>query len=902
MGLTSATKLGPYEILVPLGAGGMGEVYRARDSRLERTVAIKILPVHLSSSAELKARFEREARAASALNHPHICHVYDIGWQDGTAFLVMEYLEGDTLADRLRKGALPMKQVLALGMQISEALAAAHRAGILHRDLKPGNVMLTSAGAKLLDFGLAKEAPVFTGTPSMAVGMTPSTPTMTIAEMSSPAKALTERGTIVGTFQYIAPEILQGAEADVRSDIFSLGCVLYEMATGQRAFEGKNQLTILSNILEKDPEPLSKLQPASPAALNRLVMACLEKNPDERLQTAHDMKMQLKWIAEDGADAHKFADKGVSRTGWFIAGVATLALIFLAGYVVFNPRSHSLVQSYILPPAGTSFVTAVPGAGPAVISPDGTRLAFTARDDRGNILLYVRPLNSSVATPLPGTEGAMYPFWSPDSKDIGFFVPGKLKRINAAGGPPQAICDATNGRGGSWSREGVIVFTPAAAQALWRVPAQGGIPEQASKIDAAQGQNSHRWPWFLPDSKHFLFWARSSRGAQEHSLFVGELGSLHTKLLTKSESMAIYASGHLLFMRDQALMAQAFDVRRMEISGDPVPIAEHVVINGATARPVFSASDNGTLVYQSGEAAGGWNLLWFDRKGKQIDSIPQQDRYFDPTLSADGTRLALTIYGTEGVGNIWVLDLARRTKTRLTFGTSLTVSPVWSQDSTTIFYTSDAKGTFHIYAKPADGSGSESTVLETNDTIEVPRSASPDGKYLVYQRRAVANGARTTLDLWVLPLFADRKPFPIVQTTFDDTLPAISPDGNWMAFQNNESGRNEIYVTAFPAGGAKWQVSTDGGAYARWRKDGKELFFLNSTDDIMAVDVSTRGHVVTLGIPHVLFHAVGVQREAGPYDVSPDGNKFVLNSGSVKEDGFGSPMTLVQNWPQELRK
>lgn len=902
MALVAGTRLGPYDIVAPLGAGGMGEVYRARDSRLERTVAIKILPAHLSSSTELKARFEREARAASALNHPHICQMYDIGWQDGTAFLVMEYLEGDTLEDRLRKGALPMKQVLALGMQISDALTAAHRAGILHRDLKPGNVMLTSGGAKLLDFGLAKEAPVFPGAASLAGGMTPSTPTMSIAELSAPAKALTERGTIVGTFQYIAPEILQGGEADVRSDIFSLGCVLYEMATGQRAFGGKSKLTVLSSILEKDPVPLSKLRPASTAALNHLVMTCLEKNPDERLQTAHDVKVQLKWIAEAGADAQKTAAHAASRTGWLIAGVAILALIFLAGYLVLNPHSRPLVKSYILPPAGTSFVTAVPGAGPAVISPDGTRLAFTARDDKGNILLYVRPLNSSVPTPLPGTEDAMYPFWSPDSKEIGFFVPGKLKRINAAGGPPQAICDASNGRGGSWSKEGVIVFTPAAAQALWRVSAQGGVPEQASKLDAAQEQNSHRWPWFLPDGKHFLFWARSSRGAQEHSLFLGELGSLNAKLLRKSESTAIYASGHLLFMRDQALMAQAFDARRMEISGEPVPIAEHVVINGATARPVFSASDTGTLIYQSGEAAGGWNLLWFDRKGKQIDSIPQQDRYFDPTLSADGTRLAVTIYGTEGVGNIWIIDLTRRTKIRLTFGASLTVSPVWSQDAKTVFYTSDAKGAFHIYAKPADGSGSESTVLETNDTIEVPKSASPDGKYLVYQRRAVANRARRALDLWVLPLFGERKPFPIVQTTFDDTLPAISPDGKWMAFQNNETGRNEIYITAFPAGGAKWQISTNGGAYARWRKDGKEVFFLNSTDDIMAVDVSTRAHVVTLGIPHILFHAVGVQREAGPYDVSADGNKFLLNSGRLKEDSFGSPMTLVQNWPEELSK
>jgi eukaryotic-like serine/threonine-protein kinase len=878
----------------------MGEVYRARDSRLERTVAIKILPAHLSSSPELKARFEREARAASALNHPHICHLYDIGSHDGTAFFVMEYLEGETLADRLRKGALPLKQALELGIQISEALATAHRAGILHRDLKPGNVMLTASGAKLLDFGVAKVSPVLTGAASMAGGVTPSTPTMTIAELSSPAKALTQPGTVVGTFQYIAPEVLQGTEADVRSDIFSLGCVLYEMATGQRAFEGKSQLSVLTSVLEKDPEPLSKVQPTSPAALDHLVKTCLEKNPNERFQTAHDVKLQLKWIAEGGAHAKKPADKAKSRVAWVIAGLAILALLLLAGYLAFNSHSSPIVESYILPPAGTSFVTTVPGSGPPVISPDGTRLAFTARDEKGKILLYVRQLNSISSTPLSGTEDSMYPFWSPDSREIGFFVPGKLKRINAAGGPPQTICDATNGRGGSWSKEGVIVFTPAVSQPISRVSAQGGVPDPASKLDLAHEQNSHRWPWFLPDGKHFLFWARSSRGVQEHSIYVGELGSLDAKLLTKSESMAIYASGHLLFMRDQTLMAQAFNPRRIEIAGEPTPIAEHVVINGGTSRPVFSASDTGTLIYESGEVADGWNLLWFSRDGKQIGSIPQQDRYFDPALSPDGTRLALTIYRTQGTGDIWIFDLARGTKTRLTFGVALAQSPVWSRDGKTIFYTSDEKGAPHIYAKAADNSGSSWTVLETSDTVEVPKSTSPDGKYLVYHRRAVANGTQGRVDLWVLPLFGDRKPFPILQTAFDNLFPAISPDGKWMTYQNSESGRNEIYITTFPVGGAKWQISNSGGAYARWGRDGKEIFFLNLTDDMMAVDVSTVGNAVKLGVPHVLFHAVGLQRQTRPYDVTSDGKKFLLNSGNLKEDR--APMTLVQNWPAEVKK
>lgn len=878
----------------------MGEVYLARDTRLERNVAIKILPAHLSSSMELKARFEREARAASALKHPHICHLYDIGSQDGTAFLVMEYLEGVTLADRLRKGALPLKEMLVLGRQIAEALATAHRAGILHRDLKPGNVMLTASGAKLLDFGLAKASATVSGAAAVAGGMTPSTPTMTIAQLSFPAKGVTQRGTVVGTFQYMAPEVLQGSEADARSDIFSLGCVLYEMVTGKPAFEGKSQLSVLTAILEKDPEPVSRIQPASPGELDHLLNACLEKNPEERFQTAHDVKMQLKWIAEASALAQKPTGRGIAHVAWLLAGFSILLLLSVAGYFAFSPHSMPVVRSHILPPPGTSFVTTIPTSGPPVISPDGTRLAFTARDDKGKVLLYIRQLDSLVSTPFPGSDDAMYPFWSPDSREIGFFADGKLKRISAAGGPPQTICDATNGRGGSWSKEGVIVFTPTASQAIWRVSANGGTPVAASKLDTADGQNSQRWPWFLPDGKHFLFWARSSRGIQEHALFAGELGSLNARLIAKTESMAIYASGYLLFMRDQTLMAQPFNPRRVELTGEPVPVAEHVAINGGTNRPIFSVSENGTLIYQSGELGAGWNLSWLSREGKQIGSISPQDRYFDPALAPDGTRLAVTVYGTQGTGDIWVFDLARGTKTRLTFGPTLQQAAVWSPDGKIIFYASNAKGPPHIYAKAADGGGSERPVLETSDAIEIPGGISPDGKYLICQRRTFAAGTQGSFGIWAVPLLGEQKPFPIVQTTFDNRLPQISPDGRWMAYQNSESGRNEVYITAFPTGGAKWQVSTTGGFQARWRHDGKELFFVNSTDDIMAVDVSTSSNAIKLGVPHVLFHAVGVQRLAGAYDVTADGRKFLLNSGNLKEDS--EPMTLVQNWPEQLNK
>jgi eukaryotic-like serine/threonine-protein kinase len=542
----------------------------------------------------------------------------------------------------------------------------------------------------------------------------------------------------------------------------------------------------------------------------------------------------------------------------------------------------------------------LPSSGPAVLSPDGTRLAFTARDEKSKVLLYVRPLTSLTAQPLPGTEDATYPFWSPDSREVGFFIPGKLKRINAGGGPPQNVCDAVGGRGGTWGQDGVIVFTPSSFQPLFRVSAAGGTPEPASKLDASRVENSHRWPSFLPDGKHFLFWARSSRGAQENMLYLGELGSLQAKALMKSESMAVYASGHLLFMRDQSLMAQPFDPRRIELSGEPVPIAEHVGVNGATARPLFSAAQTGTLVYQSGETSGGWNLLWFDRDGKQTGSIAQVDRYLSPALSPDGNRLAVMIFtGSQGIGDIWIFDLTRGTSTRLTFGSESHANPMWSSDGKTVYYSSNSKGSSHIYAKAADGSGPERVVLETSETVEIPESASGDGRYLAFERRDQSK-SETGYHLWALPLFGDGKPFPIVQDAFDEGSPAVSPDGKWMAYQSSESGRRDIYITAFPAGGAKWQVSSNGGTSARWRRDGKELFFLDPTDKIVAVDVNASGNAVRLGTPHDLFQTVGIQREYGPFDVTADGKKFVLNSGNLREGS--EPFTLFLNWTAELKK
>jgi eukaryotic-like serine/threonine-protein kinase len=905
MALTSGTKLGPYEVVSPLGAGGMGEVYRARDTRLGRDVAIKVLPAHLSSNPDLRQRMEREARSISSLNHPHICTLHDIGSQDGVDFLVMEHLEGETLADRLHRGALPLDEALKIGTQVADALDKAHARGIVHRDLKPANIMLTKNGPKLMDFGLAKPAPGLSSASGVSP-LTPNTPTMSVAALSASASPLTQKGTVVGTFQYMAPEVLQGSEADARSDIFSFGCVLYEIVTGRRAFEGKSQFSVLGAILDKEPERISAVLPSSPPRLDETVRRCLAKSPDLRYGCMHDVRIQLEALAEAGPQATE-AQAGalrpgpaVSRLPWLVAGIAALIACGVgAAYIFQAPKPAPVVRSSILPPAGTWFVTMLPASGPAVLSPDGTRLAFTARDEKSKVLLYVRSLTSLTALALPGTEEATYPFWSPDGREIGFFVPGKLKKINAGGGPPQTVCDAVSGRGGAWGQDGVIVFTPSATQPLFRVSAAGGSPEAASKLDPSRSENSHRWPWFLPDGKHFLFWARSSRGSQENQLHVGELGSLQAKALTKSESMAVYASGHLLFMRDQTLMAQPFNPRRIELSGDPVPIAQHVAINGATSRPLFSASETGELVYQAGETSGGWSLLWLDRDGKQTGSIARVDRYLVPALSPDGNRLAVMIFaGSQGIGDIWVFDLTRGTSTRLTFGEITHSNPAWSSDGKTVYYSSNPKGISHIYAKSADGSGPERVVLETNDTVEVPARASSDGRYLVYYRRENKNDAG--FHIWALPLFGDGKPFPVVQTAFDENAASVSPDGKWVTYQTNESGQREIYITAFPAGGAKWQVSTNGGTWARWRRDGKELFFLDPADKMVAVDVSTSGNAVRLGVPHALFQTVGIQREYGPFDVTADGKTFLINSGNLKEGS--DPFTLVLNWPAELKK
>jgi serine/threonine protein kinase len=907
MALTSGTRLGPYEIESPLGAGGMGEVYRARDTRLERTVAIKVLNAELVASAELRARFEREAKVISQLQHPHICVLHDVGNEGAIDYLVMEFLQGESLADRLRKGPLGSDEVLKIAIEIADALEKAHRAGVVHRDLKPGNVMLTKSGAKLLDFGLAKplNATVASGTGS---GRSPSVFAAALTQTMpspSPATPLSTAGAVIGTVQYMSPEQIQGIDADARSDIFSFGVMLFEMVTGKRTFEGKTQASIVGQILAVDPPSVSTLRPQTPPGLDRVIRLCLDKDPDERIQTAHDLKLQLEAIAETPltiTQAPVIVPARRSWLPWAVAGVlAITAIAFAIAFLDSSGTPQVSVHSYILAPEKAPFVLTGNNAGPPVLSPDGLRLAFIAKNADGKQMLWIRPLNSAVAQPMSGTDGAIYPFWSPDSRHVGFFAAGKLNKLDASGGPPQALCDAPAGRGGAWSPTGTIVFAPDTTSGLASVDAAGGTRTTLSTTDAKE--TSHRWPQFLPDGKHFLYFAHGAAGA-DSAIYLTALDSKERKLLLHNDSNAVYAApGYLLFVRDNTLMAQRLNLRNLALEDEAKPVADHVAVNTDTWRSVLTASANGELLYQHGAAGGGSQLVWYDSSGKPGELVlPDTADYYHPVLSPDASKLAFALE-SNGVADIWVVDLARHTKTRITFGPLYSAYPVWWPDGKSIVfsYGSSASGE-SLYRQNADGTGSKQKLLETPGIIEIPFSVSPDGRYLAYMRRDPKSNANN--DIWVLPLFPDnssaQKPFPVVATNFSDVTPSISPDGKLMAYANDETGRMEIYIQPFPSGSGRWQVSTAGGFRPNWRKDGKELFFFSTDQQVMAVDVNQKGESLQLGTPRALFKALTVSGPTGPYAVSSDGKKFILNT--VLPQSVTEPLTLITNWPADLKQ
>jgi serine/threonine protein kinase/Tol biopolymer transport system component len=890
MTLNAGTKLGAYQIQSAIGAGGMGEVYRAVDTRLNRTVAIKVLPGHLSESPEAKERFDREARAISALNHARICTLYDVGHQDGTDFLIMEYLEGESLADRLRKGALPLKETLKIGIDVCEALEAAHRNGIVHRDLKPGNIMLTPSGAKLMDFGLAK--PLGVAAASSRVASAPLFTAVATAMGSSPISPLTSAGTIVGTIQYMSPEQIEGKEADARSDIFALGSVLYEMASGKRPFEGKSQISLASAILEKDPEPISTIKPMTPPALDYTVHTCLQKNPDDRFQTAHDVKLQLQWIVTSSSSTGMKAMPATVQPkrgylAWIVAAVVALVLIGIAAFSLTRPTPWMQVtRTVINPPDKTILNLAGDTAGPPVLSPDGTMLAFTATKTDGATAIWVRPLDSLEAQPLQGSENAVFPFWSPDSRALGFFADGKLKTIDLNGSSPQIIADAPFGRGGAWGPGGVILFSPATLNPLLRVNATGGTPVQVTKIDTSQ-HSSHRWPFFLPDGKHFLYLAINHEPSKWNSdmLYFASLDGKENRPLFHSLSNAIYAGGYLLFASNNKLMAQPFDPNNGTLSGEAVAVASGVLGDLTTWHMDVSAFSDKLLVMGSGGAAN-WQLLWMDRDGKQLttiaENLPNLQR---STLSPQGDRVAMEI--DDGQADIWTLDLARGVRTRLTFGPIANQSPVWSPDGKWIAYVTDSGGHAVISRKPADGSGPEER-LYSEDQLVFLNQWTHDGKYLIYARGAI--GAQ---DLWALPLDGERKPWSLVQHGLEGQ---VSPDGRWLAYVSSESGASEVYVAAF-RGQGKWQVSTHGGVWTEWSSDGKQLYYMEPKLSLYSVPVTESGGALQFGSPQLLM-----SNWSSPqffFDVAPDGKKILLDRIAQQ---VGQSVTVVTNYGAELKK
>ncbi len=911
MPLTSGTKLGPYEIESPLGAGGMGEVYRARDTRLDRTVAIKVLNAQMVASSELRARFEREAKIISQLQHPHICVLHDVGNEGPIDYLVMEFLEGESLADRLRKGPLASEEVLKIAIAIADALEKAHRAGVVHRDLKPGNVMLTKSGAKLLDFGLAKPfgATVASGTGSSSSASVLAAAFTQTMPAHSPATPLSTAGAVIGTVQYMSPEQIQGAEADARSDIFAFGVMLFEMVTGKRTFEGKTQASIVGQILAVDPPSVSTLRPGTPQGLDRVIRLCLDKDPDERIQTAHDLKLQLQAIDESPSSATSTLAVAPARQSWLAwaaaAVLAISAIAFAAAYFQSSRPPQVSVHSYILAPEKATFVLTGNTAGPPVLSKDGLRIAFVAKNADGKQMLWIRPLNSAVAQPMSGTEGATYPFWSADSRYVAFFAAGKLNKLDASGGPPQALCDAPAGRGGSWGSAGTIVFTPDTNSGLARVDAAGGMRVPLTTVDTKE--TSHRWAEFLPDGNHFLYFAHGSTSS-DSGIYVAALDSKNKdkdhKLLLRNDSNGIYAApGYLLFVRDNTLMAQRFNPRSQALEGEAKPVADHVAVNTDTWRSVLTASDNGELLYQHGAAGGGSMLVWYDASGKQGEPVmPENADYYWPMLSPDGSKLAFALEAN-GVGDIWVLDIVRKTKTRLTFGPQYSGYPIWWPDGKSIIFSHGPSGaTDSIYRQNADGTGSQEKLLETPNIRVYPYSISPDGQYIAYMRSDPKS--TTGLDIWALPMSPDKsgekKPFPVIATNFLDVTPSFSPDGKWLAYANNETGRMEIYIQPFPSGAGRWQVSTAGGAKPVWRKDGKELYFFSTDQQMMAVDVSQKGASLELGTPHALFKATTVGGGSGAYTVSADGKKFIMNT--VLPQSITEPLTLITNWPADLKQ
>ena len=886
MVLQPGTRLGPYEIAAQIGVGGMGEVYQATDTNLARQVAIKVLPASVASDPERLARFDREAKTLAALNHPNIAQIHGLERSGGTIALVMELVEGPTLADRIAQGAIPVDEALPIAKQIAEALEAAHEQGIIHRDLKPANIKVRPDGTvKVLDFGLAKAMDTGAGSRGQDPAyMLSQAPTIT-------TPAMTQAGMILGTAAYMSPEQARGKTVDKRADIWAFGAVLYGMLTGQRAFGGDDVAETLANVINREPA-WEVLPTALPPHVRQTLRVCLRRSLRERVPDIGAARLALEGAFEtptlQGAAVPIAPSRRDLRVWMAMAGVCALvALMVSAIHFRETPMPAPLVRSAMLPPENVTVDEAS-----IAVSPDETRIAFSGRDRDGKVQLWLRPLDGIAAQALDGTDGAAGPFWSPDGQSIGFFADGKLKRIDASGGPVLALADTgllgNESRGASWG-SGVIVFY-AAGQALKRVSATGGTVSDAATL--AAGEGTHRRPFFLPDGNHFVFAAGVGNSPAPKAIRLGSLdGPESTVLIEAANSGAVYSAGYLLFLRGETLMAQPFDARRLALSGDALPLVEDVPGGGIETVGAFSASARGLLVHASGRRNVS-DLTWFDRTGNRTAVLGEPAGFDSLNFSRDHSRLAVTLYDQANNLNVWLVDAARGVRTRLT-SEGINPQAAFSPDGRTVFFPSSLQGHRGIYRKPADGVGSEELVCECNQSPNSPYSLSPGGRFLLYA---------TVGDLWILPdpLGAPgrSKPYPFLQTPFRESHGQFSSDGGWIAYHSDESGRDEVYVAPFPGPGATRQISTAGDRLPRWRADGREIFYVAPDGQIAAAEVAVRNGVLDTGEARVLFNPRMLLVTSYAYDVSADGQRFLAITPRSGAEG----LTIVQNWPALLKK
>jgi Tol biopolymer transport system component len=883
MGLSAGLRLGPYQIESPLGAGGMGEVYRARDMRLERTVAIKVLNSALIATPDVRARFEREAKAISQLNHPNICVLHDIGNANGTEFLVMEYLEGETLSERLKKGALPLDQVVKIGCEIAKALARAHHAGIVHRDLKPGNVMLTKSGAKLLDFGLAKPAAAGAGHSGSAPLST------TVMTMTSPIpqhSPVTQQGVLVGTVQYMSPEQIQGAEADARSDIFALGAMLYEMTTGKRPFEGKSQLGVASAIVEKDPEPIRTMAPTIPAELEHLITQMLAKDPEQRWQCAGDVRrvLEMRTLPPATWDLGAASPAWKRVLPWAIA--AAMALVAAWGWVLLSKKVQPRrITASLEAPRDMSFDITGDRAGPPTISPDGTNIVYGAGGR-----LWLQQLDQEKPRLLDGTEGATFPFWSPDGKSLGLFLAGKLQTMLVTGGAPVTVCDAPNARGGTWSQAGFILFAPSLRSPIMKVPEGGGTPEPVTAIKEGIA-TTHRFPQMLPDGTHFLFFSANHANpyGDAGAEYVGSVDGGEPVRLVHVLHSAVYAAGRLLYLRGFSLTAQKMDLESLRLTGEPAVIASDVGYDGGTFHGLFTASDSGLLIFRNGGLADG-RLQWYSPTG-QADQVVEPSSISGLALSPDETRL-LEITDPEGELRLAAVNGSNRTKLA---AENPNGAPVWSPDGSRFAFSHLAgAGLRQLMVQASDGTGS-ATALYKEAVSQSPTDWSQDGKYILYERGEPGNA-----NIWVMPTDGVSKPFAVVRSTSTWVRDGrFSPDGKWVAFAMRGTIGDEVYITPFPGPGTNWLVSHAGGHGPRWSADGKWLYFwkANNTDLVkIAVDTGTGAPTIGQKEQLLLKTLVLTTTFYDPvYAMDRHGRALISTIGA------SNTLTLVSNWTSGVK-